>query len=361
MNMDYFVERCSICFDRMLDIQLSPCRDQFCSVCFNKYLFMYYLIRYVNEILDRSWGMVTREIKCPVCMISVHPTSWVFCLNANTMDKYIKVRDKKNFFVRYCDCCGSENYAIHQTVCKELLFDEFLKFLASDLELNKIFSSHVLLHRVELLDGMAEKLYEVFQEEYEILRLFKRSDSPYELRKLCLTRPKIDYNLLAEVSKYIVSFEYDRRVSMELQLKHVNQFPEINCKKCKNTLCLKCGFCSEHREIGCEECMKSLSRKRTIDYEKRQMIKWKINNTKACPNCHIYINRDEGCNQVDCVYCGYKFCWKCLSEWSRKCSFYRCGKGLIDGAEEEKSNLLNEKVELGVPDVSKISVFHSEE
>jgi hypothetical protein len=60
------------------------------------------------------------------------------------------------------------------------------------------------------------------------------------------------------------------------------------------------------------------------------------------------INRDEGCNKVDCLLCGYRFCWKCGSGWSQQtCGFYKCGE---NNEQEEQ----DEKVELGVPDMNAI-------
>lgn len=35
-EMDYWLQRCSICFDSQLDLCLEYCRDQFCIDCFER-------------------------------------------------------------------------------------------------------------------------------------------------------------------------------------------------------------------------------------------------------------------------------------------------------------------------------------
>jgi hypothetical protein len=35
-EMEYYLQRCSICFDSRLDFCLEMCRDQFCRDCFQK-------------------------------------------------------------------------------------------------------------------------------------------------------------------------------------------------------------------------------------------------------------------------------------------------------------------------------------
>lgn len=51
--------------------------------------------------------------------------------------------------------------------------------------------------------------------------------------------------------------------------------------------------------------------------------------SRGCPRCAIMICRDEGCNKVDCLYCGFQFCWSCRDPWSqRSCGFYECGKDI---------------------------------
>ena len=34
-----------------------------------------------------------------------------------------------------------------------------------------------------------------------------------------------------------------------------------------------------------------------------ESLEWKLANSKACPKCKIFIERDDGCNKVDCPYC----------------------------------------------------------
>src|SRR5690606_7694475 len=55
-------------------------------------------------------------------------------------------------------------------------------------------------------------------------------------------------------------------------------------------------------------------------------IQWKLSNTNPCPNCCILIHRDDGCNKVDCMLCGYRFCWICREAWGVACGFFRCGR-----------------------------------
>ncbi|CAO3570545.1 unnamed protein product [Mortierella alpina] len=55
-------------------------------------------------------------------------------------------------------------------------------------------------------------------------------------------------------------------------------------------------------------------------------IQWKLSNTNPCPNCCILIHRDDGCNKVDCMLCGHRFCWICREAWGVACGFFKCGR-----------------------------------
>lgn len=43
---------------------------------------------------------------------------------------------------------------------------------------------------------------------------------------------------------------------------------------------------------------------------------WVAANTKRCPRCSTAIEKDEGCNHMNCRKCRKEFCWICMQDWS---------------------------------------------
>ena len=80
--------------------------------------------------------------------------------------------------------------------------------------------------------------------------------------------------------------------------------------------------------------------------------KWLIVNTKQCPNCHKYIEKNQGCNHMTCRKeaggCGYEFCWICLGEWKpHGSSWYECKKYTPTELDKNKEKIRNNiKLEL---------------
>lgn len=66
-QVEYWVERCSICFESRLDFYLPRCRDQYCLDCFSKYL---------TQCVDNAWGITVTKIKCPVCQDILPKNEW---------------------------------------------------------------------------------------------------------------------------------------------------------------------------------------------------------------------------------------------------------------------------------------------
>ena len=70
--------------------------------------------------------------------------------------------------------------------------------------------------------------------------------------------------------------------------------------------------------------------------------------SRGCPRCAIMICRDEGCNKVDCLYCGFQFCWSCRDPWSqRTCGFYECGKDIPTKPTSSSSHYTKVNIRLG--------------
>lgn len=155
--------------------------------------------------------------------------------------------------------------------------------------------------------------------------------------------------LLKQVSNLLVSLEKDSQNWAILQFKHLARFPEMKCDVCDVGICFSCGTIPYHDNLTCQEHMKIILQNQQGTKEALDTIGWKLKNSKMCPNCSVMINRDEGCNKVDCALCGHQFCWHCLSGFDGgSCSFYRCQ---LVGNSDQKENA---KTELGVPNIINI-------
>ena len=70
-------------------------------------------------------------------------------------------------------------------------------------------------------------------------------------------------------------------------------------------------------------------------------INWIIANTKSCPNpkCGRPIEKNQGCNHIQCKMCMKDFCWLCLGDWkdhnSSTGGYYKCNK-FVENKEENK-------------------------
>ncbi|KAI3629729.1 hypothetical protein MIR68_011164 [Amoeboaphelidium protococcarum] len=165
-----------------------------------------------------------------------------------------------------------------------------------------------------------------------------------------------------------------------LQFEYLKLFPVVECNNHMRPVafCFKCCDISHGIElmanpespVNCLDWMYQISRNTELkDSEYQKIIQWKYFNSKPCPRCHTLIERDEGCNKVDCTMCGFKFCWLCMNKWGGECSYYRCvaqpvtplnansSQEHIKDKETENTTPTRNSIvvtELGVPDVFKI-------
>lgn len=83
--------------------------------------------------------------------------------------------------------------------------------------------------------------------------------------------------------------------------------PNMICHACSNLFCYFHG--AEHQGYVCET---SFPKATTL--QKLKNYTWKKVNTKACPKCHIPIEKNGGCSHMTCK-CGYEICWECGKPW----------------------------------------------
>ena len=63
----------------------------------------------------------------------------------------------------------------------------------------------------------------------------------------------------------------------------------------------------------------------------------KFSRLPQCPKCNICIEKNGGCNHMQCYHCKHDFCWMCLGDWKTHGSeYYECSRY------KENPNIANE-------------------
>ena len=75
---------------------------------------------------------------------------------------------------------------------------------------------------------------------------------------------------------------------------YYSKSPFIRCQSCKKEFCFNC-FGNWHSNSKCIE-----------------NIPKSFQNTKQCPRCKIPIEKNGGCDWMQCMQCKIYFCWECL-------------------------------------------------
>lgn len=84
--------------------------------------------------------------------------------------------------------------------------------------------------------------------------------------------------------------------------------------KCGTPVCLRCKGIS-HEPLSCLK-FKSWDDSLNKIMDSLNYL-WKLSNTKKCPGCSTHIQKNEGCNYMECYKCQLGFCWFCLKPWSQ--------------------------------------------
>ncbi|CEP08598.1 hypothetical protein [Parasitella parasitica] len=362
-DLNRYLERCSICFDSKLDMCLEYCRDQFCIECFQR--------RYVTEVVRSSWGLSVTKIRCPVCRVYIPQAEWAKYVPVSTTELYNKFNQPFRSFSRCCSHCETEMAPCDsQRVYEKRHWCSQSKAIAAMIQDFFCTASSQCKENEKKLALIQNKLH-----QHHFVRIFEkmewRNSSIIEIHHqlimmlLCVCQLVDQSEKASAISLKILQLELRPDTWRRLQFDHISLFPDMSCPTCQKPMCLQCGEDSHSGVATCEDNMKQLISQSTetgsnvTDHIKT--LKWKVENSRKCPSCSIMINRDEGCNKVDCTLCGFSFCWECRSSWSESCSYFVCASDKnnvntalirdLSVAIGQGSNNSVQRAELGVPDI----------
>ncbi|XP_023691077.1 E3 ubiquitin-protein ligase ARIH2 [Paramormyrops kingsleyae] len=96
----------------------------------------------------------------------------------------------------------------------------------------------------------------------------------------------------------------------------------VQCSRCSEVFCFMCRQ-MYHAPTDCGTIRKWLT-KCADDSETANYISA---HTKDCPKCNICIEKNGGCNHMQCSKCKHDFCWMCLGDWKTHGSeYYECSR-----------------------------------
>jgi len=94
---------------------------------------------------------------------------------------------------------------------------------------------------------------------------------------------------------------------------------------CGYAFCVRCGE-ESHQPVSC----KALATWVEKCQNESETANWILANTKRCPKCQCRIEKNQGCNHMQCQQCKYDFCWMCLGPWGdhggTTGGYYKCNK-----------------------------------
>jgi len=116
---------------------------------------------------------------------------------------------------------------------------------------------------------------------------------------------------------------------MRYSLKKINNFricPNADCSaglvvdvdcKAEKITCTACDFsfcphCNDlpHPGMSCEDMRRQRHKERWGNAKD-----FMANETKQCPHCLTWIEKNGGCNHMTCHHCRGEFCWLCFGDW----------------------------------------------
>ena len=117
----------------------------------------------------------------------------------------------------------------------------------------------------------------------------------------------------------------------DLAIKGTGATGAVKCD-CGARFCFRCAE-PTHAPLSCAMLAKWTEKCK----QEATTAEWMLENTKKCPECHVRIEKNQGCNHMVCPHCQHNFCWVCLQDWElhNTTSVYVCNKF---GADDERAS-----------------------
>jgi len=106
---------------------------------------------------------------------------------------------------------------------------------------------------------------------------------------------------------------------------------------CGYRFCFSCHH-EAHSPASCDQ-VRQWSRKCNDDSETGH---WLGANTKGCPRCNVFVEKNGGCNHMTCRQCSYEWCWMCTKIWKGHEDFYACTR--YEKAQKKKEKKKGKKL-----------------
>mmetsp|Transcript_205 Transcript_205/g.189 ORF Transcript_205/g.189 Transcript_205/m.189 type:complete len:508 (+) Transcript_205:201-1724(+) len=94
---------------------------------------------------------------------------------------------------------------------------------------------------------------------------------------------------------------------------------------CSHPFCFRCGE-QAHDPCTCDHLKEWLEKCQN----ESETANWILANTKKCPECQARIEKNQGCNHMNCKVCKHEFCWICMGPWADHGSttggYYKCNR-----------------------------------
>ena len=128
--------------------------------------------------------------------------------------------------------------------------------------------------------------------------------------------------------------KYLRFYSIQIKIKNPEKIyincPFVDCDELVDVTTIQEGnvicevghvFCKDCLKIGGHSKNNSICKKNELNLDLFNEVKQNnpsnvYQNYKQCPECKVLIEKNDGCNQMKCLNCGYSFCWLCLREYT---------------------------------------------